>query len=267
MTTPPEDPRVPPEAIDSAPVPDGPTDPPPTPSNPLISADPAPVSGWTAPARPTPGVPEVAPGLVYADVASRLMAFILDLLIVGLITSVVAAVAGLRPDFVSIDGLQTVSLGFDYSILSVAVGLTYFVASWSGGRRATLGQRLFRLQVGNAADGHPLTLEQAVRRWLGYGHFLVLFSFEAGIANVASLIQLVWVVALLVSTVSSPTSQGLHDRLANTAVVRPSSAGRGAAITCLVIVLVVIGLAIAAFAAFIGSDAGRELLERAMDRV
>ncbi|MGP1674696.1 MAG: RDD family protein, partial [Candidatus Limnocylindrales bacterium] len=132
----------------------------------------------------------MAPGLVYADVASRLVAFILDLFIVGLLTSLLATVLGMRPDLVSIDGLQAVSLGFDYSILSVVVGLIYFVASWSGGRRATLGQRLFRLQVGNAGDGRPLTLEQAVRRWLGYGHFLVLFSFEASIASVANLVQL-----------------------------------------------------------------------------
>ncbi|MGP1674695.1 MAG: hypothetical protein ACTS8Z_05740, partial [Candidatus Limnocylindrales bacterium] len=80
-------------------------------------------------------------------------------------------------------------------------------------------------------------------------------------------VQPVWIVALFVSTVSSPTKQGLHDRLANTAVVRPSTAGRGAAITCLVIVLVVIGLAIAGLAAFVASDEGRELLERAMDRI
>jgi uncharacterized RDD family membrane protein YckC len=195
------------------------------------------------------------------------VAFILDLFVVGLLTSILATAFGMRPALTSVEGFQAIELGFDYSILSVVVGLIYFVASWSGGRRATLGQRLFRLQVGNAGDGRPLTLEQAVRRWLGYGHFLVLFSFEASIASVANLVQLVWVVALFVSTVSSPTKQGLHDRLANTAVVRPSTAGRGAAITCLVIVLVVIGLGIAGLAAFVASDEGRELLERALDRI
>lgn len=258
MTDSPDDPRTTPEA---------PLDAPPAPASPLISADPTPVSGWTAPEPAPRAGPEVAPGLVYADVASRLVAFILDLFIVGLITSILATAFGMRPALTFVDGFRSVELGFDYSILSVVVGLTYFVASWSGGRRATLGQRLFRLQVGNAVDGNPLTLEQAVRRWLGYGHFLVLFSFEASIASVASLVQLVWIVALFVSTVSSPTKQGLHDRLANTAIVRPSTAGRGAAVTCLVIVLVVSGLAIAGFAAFIASDEGRELLERAMDRV
>jgi hypothetical protein len=47
----------------------------------------------------------------------------------------------------------------------------------------------------------------------------------------------------------SPTKQGLHDRFANTAVVRPATAGSGAAMACLVIAIVI---ALAALAAIIG---------------
>ena len=46
----------------------------------------------------------------------------------------------------------------------VVVGFAYFVFFWSGGRRATPGQQLFKLQVGNAFDGMALTSTQAVKR-------------------------------------------------------------------------------------------------------
>jgi uncharacterized RDD family membrane protein YckC len=232
--------------------------------NPLISADPTPVSGWAAPVRV---VPEIAPGIVIADTLSRFVAFLLDLVVIGFVSAVLGSILGMRAGSIADGDFQSFLVDFDYSVLTIAVGLVYFVGSWSGGRRATLGQRVFRLQVGNAFDGAALTLEQAVRRWLGYGHWLVLFSFEPGLARVSGLVQFVWLVALLVTTVASPTKQGLHDRLANTAVVRPSTAGRGLAIGCLLLMLVAFALAVAGLAAFFGSDAGQDILRRAVDSV
>ena len=113
------------------------------------------------------------------------------------------------------------------TILTVVLGGFYFVLSWSGGRRATIGQRLFKIQVGNAFDGAPLTFEQAIRRWLGLGEFLGLFVFAPGLAALAGTLQIIWSLVLLVTTATSPTKQGLHDRFANTALVRPTTAGNG----------------------------------------
>jgi hypothetical protein len=66
-----------------------------------------------------------------------------------------------------------------------------------------------------------------------------------GDARAVGLAQLVWAIVLLISTTTSPTKQGLHDRFANSAVVRPAGAGTGLATTCLVVVIVLllIGLA------------------------
>lgn len=208
---------------------------------------------------------EVAPGLVFADTVTRLAGYVVDLFVVGLIGSLVAAVLDLRPMRLTSDLLAPGLAGFEYSVLSVSVGLVYFVGSWSGGRRATIGQRLFGMQVGNAFDGQPLTLEQAIRRWLGYGQFLALFSFEVTMAGIAGLAQVTWLVALLATTARSPTRQGLHDRIANTAVVRPTGASRGLAIGCLAAAGVVAILAIVGLAAFLGTPEGRELL-RELDR-
>lgn len=232
----------------------------------MISAEPTPVSGWTAP-PPVTAIREIAPGLVLADTASRLVAFVIDLAIVGLLSTVIGSVLGMGDRFTTDGRLGVLLAGYDYTIVTIVVGLVYFVAFWTGGRRSTLGQRIFGIQVGNAFDGRPLTLEQAIRRWLGYGTFLVLFTFDVTIAGIAGLIQIVWVVALLVTTASSPTKQGLHDKLANTAVVRPSTAGRGLALSCLVILVALFVLAIVGFAAFLASDAGRDILRRTMEQV
>ena len=48
------------------------------------------------------------------------------------------------------------------------------------------------------------------------------------------LIELLWAIILLITTATSPTKQGLHDRFANTALVRPSGQGTsGLATACL----------------------------------
>lgn len=216
--------------------------------------------GHLKPSSDVGPVREVAPGLAFADTVTRLAGYVVDVLIVGIIGSIVATILDLRPMTVSSELLAPGLAGFEYSVLSVAVGLVYFAGSWSGGRRATIGQRLFSMQVGNAFDGRPLTLEQAIRRWLGYGQFLALFSFEVTLAGVAGLIQVGWLVALLVTTASSPTKQGLHDRLAGTAVVRPTAAGRGLAVGCLAVIVIAGIVAILGLAAFLGTPEGRELL-------
>lgn len=197
---------------------------------------------------------------------SRVVAYIIDGFIVGILASISATLLGLNSTF-GAGGIEDLIADFDVSVLTVAVGLLYFVGSWSGGRRATLGQRLFQIQVGNAFDGRPLTVEQAVRRWLGYGQFLTLFTFDVSIAGVAGVLQFAWFIALLVSTATSPTRQGLHDRLANTAVVRPTTAGRTVAVTCLVIIVALVVIAVVGTLVFLLSVDGQEILRRMMEQV
>ena len=106
-----------------------------------------------------------------------------------------------------------------------------------GGRRS--GRLLFKIQVGNAFDGKPLTTEQAIRRWLGLGQFLSAFAFSFAAVGLIGALTLVWTLVLFLSTVSSPTKQGLHDRFANSAVVRPVNAGNGLVYTCVVVVFII----------------------------
>lgn len=187
---------------------------------------------------------EVAPGLAFADTASRFVAYVVDLFILGFAVLIVGTVLGLSTTTVTDRSYSTVVSGPVGSILVALLGLAYFVVSWTGGRRATIGQRVFSIQVGNAFDGRSLTLEQAIRRWLGLGSFITVLGIVPDLVSVSGLVELVWTIVLLITTVTSPTKQGLHDRFANTALVRPVGASTGLAKACVVIVIILLVLSV-----------------------
>jgi uncharacterized RDD family membrane protein YckC len=177
------------------------------------------------------------PGLVFADTPSRAVAYILDTLVFTAINSVSASIFGLYsftvPNFPDRSAFVVTSLvGFVFLF-------AYFVWFWSGGRRATPGQRAFGIQVGNAFDGQPLTLRQAVKRWLGLGMPIGLFALVpfAVVGIGAIMIGSLWSLLLLASMIASETKQGLHDRFAGSALVRPAGADNRWAAGCLVVFL------------------------------
>jgi uncharacterized RDD family membrane protein YckC len=228
---------------------------------------------WATPTSPARTEVPGAPGLSFADTTSRVVAFLIDTFLVGIIGSIIAAVLGYGRTSTFQSGTTsgaTVSVqGAAFAIPFVGLGFLYFVYFWSGGRRATLGQRIFNLQVGNAFDGQPLTLTQAVKRWLGLGLFLGLFAVTPALYGWASLAQFVWVIALFVTTWRSPTKQGLHDRFANTAMVRPSNQSSSGLLTaCLMIVVVVLLLFVVSVVAliFLGSQVS-DILSKVGDSV
>ncbi len=217
--------------------------------------------GWSP---PPPAATEVAPGLVLADTTSRAVAYIVDLVILGVVYSIVAAIVFPAPTPISdLDEFMATSDPAG-SIATVLFDGLYFVAFWTGGRRATIGQRLFGIQVGNAFDGRALTLEQALRRWLGFGSWLGIFGMIPGVALASGLLILCWNIVLLITTANSPTKQGLHDRFANTALVRPSGQGTsGLAKACLVVVVVLAALAVLSIVGllFLGTEMSTILSE------
>ncbi len=193
---------------------------------------------------------EVAPGLVFSDTPSRFVAYLVDGTLVAIIATLLAEPFGWNtlPNAPQVQPIpiEQLLLTTEYTFLAILVSAAYFVTFWSGGRRATPGQRIFDIQVGNAFDGKPLTTEQAVRRWLGYGEFLRLFAFTPQFVFLSGGLSIVWSIALLISTTTSPTKQGLHDRFAETAVVRPAPASTGLAYGCLLAPVVITFLALVA---------------------
>jgi uncharacterized RDD family membrane protein YckC len=187
------------------------------------SAEPPPPVGWAAMA-PAPKV-EVAPGIVYASTARRFVAYVIDSLITGIVgyliaIAIIAALGSERTDLI----VQGLTVG----IMFCAISFAYFVWGWTSGARATPGMRLLRLQVGNASDGRTLTLDQAVRRWIALGDLLAIASAIPALS------------VLLLTTVASPTKQGLHDRFAGSAVVEPVGlSSTGPVVGCIVLLVVV----------------------------
>jgi uncharacterized RDD family membrane protein YckC len=203
----------------------------------------APIVNWAPPpmSREIPG----APGLAIADTATRLVAYIVDILILGVATLIVGALLGQAQTRLGSLGATWFSLTTSNAlgwVLLTMLDAAYFIVSWTGGRRATVGQRLFHLQVGNEVDGSPLSGGQAVRRWIVLGGVAAVLGLIRPVQGAGSAFEALWLLILLISTAISPTKQGLHDRFANSAVVAPSGVGRSGLATALLLVLGVIAI-------------------------
>jgi uncharacterized RDD family membrane protein YckC len=197
-----------------------------TPQQPVAPAPPPPPPSWTASLTST--APVVGPaGFYYADVPNRIIAYIIDVIILAIIGFVVAIVVG-----GVFGGVMTTSTsGTDVNVgafavvalINLAVGAAYFVWLWST-QRATVGMRLLGLQVGDEGDGRTISTAQAFNRWLIIGIPSILSQFagyvSAGLGFVLSLVGFIWLIALLVSIAQSPTKQGYHDRFAKTIMVK-----------------------------------------------
>jgi uncharacterized RDD family membrane protein YckC len=203
---------------------------------------------------PPPDVLQPQAGLRFAEVGPRFVAWLVDSILVGLVAGVIsipiflAMTSGYdwgrlfemastgRP--FTFDG-ELLAASLVTSLVSAAISGVYFVFLWSSGGRATLGMRLLKLQIGNADDGQTLSLGQAFKRWFAMGSWAGILSAVPLLGSAVGLAQFVWYIVLLVTTGSSPTRQGLHDRFARTAIVQTGPAGNAWVIGCLVLVVAI----------------------------
>jgi uncharacterized RDD family membrane protein YckC len=219
----------------AAPPPASPTTPPTWQESPTPPPAAPPAAGsWTGNLTSTAPVAGPA-GYYYADVPNRLIAYIIDAIILGIIYLVVsivlAAVVGPAQRF---NPTQDNPLNFEVNyaaalvgaVINTAISAAYFIYTWTT-MRGTPGMRVLGIQVGNESDGATLTTNQALTRWILLGGPLGLVAALNPIPALGALIVLaliVWFIALLVTTAQSPTKQGLHDRYAKTVVVKAARA-------------------------------------------
>ena len=176
----------------------------------------------TEPAPPAP-----ASGLVYADVPNRAIAYIIDAILVGIITAIVGGILGglgLRP--VTLNPDLTVSVDYVASLVSAAVGLlisaAYFIYTWTS-MCATVGMKVLGMQIGNAGDGATMTTDQGIRRYIALSAPSILAQVLFPIPVIGLLVGLAafgWFIYLIYTTAKSPTKQRFHDVFANTQVVK-----------------------------------------------
>jgi uncharacterized RDD family membrane protein YckC len=218
----PEDAPAPPEA--ASPPPAAPAPPPveaaPPPSAPAAGSSPA----WVSTITSSQTVAGPA-GMVYADVPSRIFAYIIDAIVMGVGFGILYAIFG---------GLFIGSLlgGFSFMmfvwfvvmlLIYAAGSAIYFIYTWTK-MRGSPGQRVLGLETLNAADGAVLTQPQAIRRWLFlFGPFVLaqVASFMlGGLGSLVGLLTFAYAIFLLYTAANSPTRQGFHDIQATTVVVK-----------------------------------------------
>ncbi len=186
----------------------------------------APAGGsWATPSQPVQPGPA---GFVYADVPNRAIAYIIDAIILGIVSIVAFAIlAGVGLNVLS--GLEiNYFASLILAVVSLAISGAYFLYTWTA-MRGTVGMKVLGMQVGNAGDGKTLTMDQAVRRWIALGAPFGLAQALSPLPAIGSLLGLAalgWFIYLLWTTYKSPTKQGFHDVFANTMVVKAArSAG------------------------------------------
>jgi uncharacterized RDD family membrane protein YckC len=183
-----------------------------------------------------PGAPEpegatrrAVPGPMvdrFADVAGRVIAYVLDSLLVALLIFAGAAVVSLlvgpavrfESSGVSVDrGLAVVN-----ALVAAVVNAAYFVGSWTA-VGASPAQRLLRMKIIAEVGGGRPTLAQSLIRWALLGAPWAVATVAVGLTSgglVVQVLALGWYLVLLVSTAASRRKQGLHDRVAGTIVTR-----------------------------------------------
>ena len=183
-------------------------------------------SEWTAniTARGTVAGPG---GLALADLPSRIIAVVIDFIILGVVGFIVGAI--IHPILGDRFGVPGVFVGSVPSLLSslvvvaimAAVSAAYFIYMWLRMDGATVGMRVSKLQVRDATSGGAITQNQAIQRWLFLaGPWALNWFYGWGLGLIITIAVLVYYISLLVSTAQSPTRQGLHDKQANTVVAK-----------------------------------------------
>lgn len=156
-------------------------------------------AGWQVPeAEPGP-----APGLAFAGYGERLVAYIVDAIIVTIVIVVVAFVGGLAVAGGAVTGSVPAAAGgvFLLVIAVLVVSLGYFPFFWARGG-ATPGMKMFGLIVVRDRDGGPISGGQAILRLFGYW-----------VSSVVFYLGYIWVFI-------DKRRRGWHDLIAGTVVVQ-----------------------------------------------
>jgi uncharacterized RDD family membrane protein YckC len=150
-----------------------------------------------------------APGVRYASSGGRLIAYIIDNIIVGFVVGIfyflgIVVIAG---GGASVDSAGNATLGagaglgFLIVIIGVIIGLLWKPFFWSRGGQ-TPGYKILGMRLVRSADGGPVGFGTAILRLIGYA--ISAFVFYLGF---------IWILF-------DAKHQGWHDKIANTLVIQ-----------------------------------------------
>ena len=113
------------------------------------------------------------------------------------------------------------------TLISVAIQFLYFVGFWTSGARATPGMRGLRMQVVDAASGSGMSLVAATKRFIALGLPLALLILVPALQSAAGIAQFALSLFLFFTAITNDRRQGLHDKWANSLVIRSTTSGDG----------------------------------------
>ena len=87
---------------------------------------------------------------------------------------------------------------------------------------ATVGMKVMKVSVRDAASGAPVNQSQAINRWIYVGApFALTFLYVWGVIGlVVGIAVIAYEIYLLMTTAQSATRQGFHDMQAKTVVAK-----------------------------------------------
>ena len=156
-----------------------------------------------------------APGVAYADLLMRIIAYIIDGVILWFVFVVLGIILVAVSIFSDMGFLLTLLTGLVWS----AITAVYFIYTWTK-MRASPGQKVLGLETVNAADGATLTQNQAIRRWAFLFGPTALGEIVPILGIIILLAAFFYMLYLLYSVTQSPKRQGFHDVQAGTVVVK-----------------------------------------------
>jgi uncharacterized RDD family membrane protein YckC len=143
------------------------------------------------------------PGWHYAGFWVRFLAFIIDGIVLAVISAALTPIWGPQ---VTVTGAGT-DTGFAVNTkanaIGTLVGLVYFIGFWAW-RGQTVGMMPFNMQVVGVADGKKIDVVRGLLRYVGFI-----------IAAIPLFIGLIW-------AAFDSRKQGWHDKIASTVVIRPN---------------------------------------------
>jgi uncharacterized RDD family membrane protein YckC len=174
-----------------------------------------PNSPWTA-----PGVrPEARDRLHVATINRRIAAYAFDCVFVYtayVLTASIVVATFVPSTAITLDDKTFILVG-------LAGGLeqfVYFATGWVF-RGGSIGQRLFHLQVADAATGKRLGWIDALVRWaVLQGPFALTTIVPGAVRDVMILIASGWILYLFYTTIVDPDQRGLHDKFLNSKVTQ-----------------------------------------------
>jgi len=179
-------------------------------------------AGW----RPTEAASGPTAGIAFADLTTRIIAIIIDFVILGIVGFVVNLVllTAFFATLVSTGSAIFLLLSVVVLVFDVLLAGIYFIYTWTN-MKASPGQRILGLMTVGEADGSALTFNAALARFVimfapGYVASLASTVIPGILGLLLSLAGLAWSIFLIYSVANDPKRQGFHDHYAHSVVIK-----------------------------------------------